>query len=1059
MGKKVFDFRQHTMLMGVPRMTPIISQNSSVDERSDHKEDNKPKEQVLIKRTPYQGQIIDLGGEPKDDPRTVAEKNEDYWSPLGGAWERNKSQWNNEQHLLQGLGKTVGTAAVVASAPYAGAASDAVGLTKVVQKVATNPTVQAGMSSLGLADANHRIMTGNVGKNIDEDIFTALEYVPYFGTAVKYADNITTGATQLYKDLKHLPQKLKRKALASKRIDALHKQNQEKLEANETAFHKGVEDAKREWYKVEDANNRIIEQNEKAARDLRDKVMKARMRRGSPDVRKAYRKSTRPYEVRDSGIDFSKLTEKDVQNLAKKYPELAKRIVRIDGKLYLDGTNNSFYQSVETGQKSIPIYGTDETVQAMVTTPNGGKTPLSNFSTRHRTNEPSIPAQGDVSVNPEYVEAMRRNIEYVTKEFPGSVPYGSSVGVAQVGFPHVTDDIDVFIPESRLAEVEAKYGPRYNWYRKVGSAPGDPGPQTYTVQLDNGRYGSRAPIDLNVLYADPNTGMATGNRAMELFRQLFPDDYQKALIQAERTKQPIQINKTPEELAEAVTPSKTIMDSFEADKPKHKPRSLVYLQDGDPDQVYNALKKYYESFLGSKVKHAPINESQFTDIEANKQLLKQMGFDKEVNVDKIASDPKRMRNAYQLWWMDNTTYGRGANLYEDLDANGVQYMTTLGGTGGRAAGPGLNTVLFGNSGHTSHSYAVGQPYINGIVEGMSPQDLITLVKRNQGIGINPTPEQIEKIKTVAAKYRYPIKDFNDKSLFDLAHSISQYKTPEADADVYAIGEILGINGMKGGSYGNSSYFGGMRPFNQPSDLLRFVHTENAGSKIYPIPLEARLRFVQKGNGASDFLVNRELNGIQDGEKHYRFLAMDFNNSLFKNGSLDDLAINRIRRKTAEANQILKDETEAARLKASDKQALLRKKRHDDQNSYYDRNRALRRASNKIIDPDWGTIGGITAGTGIVGGLGYLLYDSMKGYGNIERFKKWNPEFKYFIDTLTPEEYRYVRNYNNSYNDFNKFKSWTELLQEVKDQRFENRKQQLKQYKKGGILGLNKIIGL
>ena len=79
MGKKVFDFRQHTMLMGVPRSTPIISQVSSVDERSDHKEDNKPKEQVLIKRTPYQGQIIDLGGSPKDDPRTDKERNEDYW--------------------------------------------------------------------------------------------------------------------------------------------------------------------------------------------------------------------------------------------------------------------------------------------------------------------------------------------------------------------------------------------------------------------------------------------------------------------------------------------------------------------------------------------------------------------------------------------------------------------------------------------------------------------------------------------------------------------------------------------------------------------------------------------------------------------------------------------------------------------------------------------------------------------------------------------------------------------------------------------------------------------
>lgn len=1038
MGKKTFDFKQFTLLQGLPRTKPIIQLSTSVDERSDHKEDNKPKEKVLIKKKRNQGQIIDLGGSPKDDPRTDKERNEDYWSPLGGAWERNKSQWNNDKHLLQGLGKTVGTAAAVASLPYAGAASDAVGLTKVVQKVATNPTIQTGLSSLGLADANHRIMTGNVGKNFDEDLFTAIEYVPYVGTALKYADGIPSGATQLFKDLKHLPQKLKRKALANKRISALRKQKQEKFDADEDAFHKGVEDAKAEWYKVEDANNKIIEQNEKEARDLRDRMLNARMKRGVADVRKAQRNITSPYEVRDSNIDFSKLTEKDVQNLAKKYPELAKSIVKIDGKFYLNGSNNQFYQAVETGQKSIPVFGTDETIQAIVTTPTGGKTPLSNFSTRNRTNEPGIAAQGDVSVNPEYVETMRKNIDYVLKEFPGSVPYGSSVGVAQAGFPHVTDDIDLFIPESRLAEVEAKYGPRSNWYQKVGSHGTDPGPQTYTVRLDNGRYGfNQSAIDLNVLYADPNTGMATGNRAMELFRQLFPDDYQKALLQAERTKQPIQINKTPEELAEAVTPSKTIMDSFEADKPKHKPRSLVYLQDGDPDQVYDALKKYYESFLGSKVKHAPINESQFTDVEANKQLLKQMGFDKGVNVDKIASDPKRMRNAYQLWWMDNTTYGRGANLHGDLDANGVQYMTTLGGTGARYAGPGLNTVLFGNSGHTSHAYAVNQPHIAGVTEGMSPQDLLTLIKRHQGQGINPTPEQIEQLKDIANKYGGYVNSFDDRSLFNFAHNLSQYKTPEADADVYKIGEILGINGMKGGNYGNSSYFGGMRPFNQPSDLLRFVHTENSGSKIYPIPLEERLRFVQKGDGANDFWVNRQLNDIQDGEKHYRFLSKDLGNTLFKNTSLNDLAINRIRRKTDEANQILKDETNAARLKASDKQDLLRKKRQDAHSSYYDRGHALRNVERNTINPDWGTIGGIAAGTGVVGGLGYYLYTRPD---DKEVAKLSYPKYKSFIDTLTPEEWNYVKYYNRSHRgDWSKYKTREQLLQEIKDQRFDDKR--------------------
>ena len=102
MGKKVFNYKQFTLASGAPRSAPVIAQASSVDERSDHRVNYRPVEQVLIKRTPYQGQIIDLGGEPKDDSRTVAEKNRDYWNPVWGAWERNKSLWNNDKHILQG---------------------------------------------------------------------------------------------------------------------------------------------------------------------------------------------------------------------------------------------------------------------------------------------------------------------------------------------------------------------------------------------------------------------------------------------------------------------------------------------------------------------------------------------------------------------------------------------------------------------------------------------------------------------------------------------------------------------------------------------------------------------------------------------------------------------------------------------------------------------------------------------------------------------------------------------------------------------------------------------
>jgi hypothetical protein len=105
--------------------------------------------------------------------------------------------------------------------PYSGAASDAIGLTTAVQKVMTNPYVQASLSSAGLADANSKILRGDVGKDFEQDVFTALEYVPYVGTVSKYIDNVPKGASQFVKDLKLLPQQIKRKLLASKRTNNL----------------------------------------------------------------------------------------------------------------------------------------------------------------------------------------------------------------------------------------------------------------------------------------------------------------------------------------------------------------------------------------------------------------------------------------------------------------------------------------------------------------------------------------------------------------------------------------------------------------------------------------------------------------------------------------------------------------------------------------------------------------------------------------------------------------------------------------------------------------------
>ena len=1021
MGKKVFDFRQHTLLQGAPRSKPIIQFASDVDERSDHREDNKPKEQVLIKRTPYQGQIIDLGGEPKNDYRTDAEKNEDYWSPIGGAWERNKSQWNNGQHLLQGLGKTVGVATAVAST----ANPEALGVANFVQKVHNNPYVQAGMSSLGLADAAHRVKNGNVGKNFDEDVFTALEFVPYLNTAIKYGNNITKGV----RDLKHLPQQVKRKWNAEKRIwERLKPLNQRIKNIANEKYEEDVYKIQQDFYQKDDAlaqqqREVNIEGRNKEAALNKAYIIRERLRKPQPEPTAS--------PLRDSQIDFSKLTRQDWEELLKQYPDLKSRIEFIEGKPYLNdgGLYGSVYSSINSTPRQIPLFGTDQFVDASITVPRGQKVPMSTFSTVNAKDEPIIPLIRDVSVSNDYIKALQHNIDYVLKEFPGAVPFGSSVGVTKAGFPHITDDIDLFITEDRLPFIEQKYGPRFGWYQKVGNKDGT-GTQTYTLELENGKYGDSGKIDLNVLYADPNTGNAVGQRSLELFRQLFPDEYQKALLEAERTQSPIIINKTPEQLIAKIDPSKTILDAFESSKDKHIPRSLIYLQDGDPDQVYEGLKKYYESFLGSKVRHAPVHESQFTNYVENRQLLDQMGFSNLDN-DKIASDPKRMRNIFQYWWMENTAYGRGTATDGDFFGNAKKYMTEMGGRGGQAAGPGLNTVLFGNSYSNGNglTYGVVQPEISGIVEGMSPQEIYNAVIRSQGQDLSITPEQIQSINNILNKYNIsPITGIPTyRSLVDVFDRLGYNKE-----GVYGVSNILGINGVVTGSYGNSLYYGGLRPFNRPGDLLSFIDTsQKIGSGIYPIPHRHRVNYIPKvGNFRST-----ELNRVTNPNKHS---SANERNTRFLSSkeSFRDLASDRIRRITSERISSIEEQRDALRQSMQKDKDVKRGELDQVYSTFDARNKKLDEILNLINNRKSHMVGigtSLAIGGGLAGGLA-ALYIPEK-----EIWKKYLPEYSDFIDSLTPEEVEYIKKHYTRNVDWDQQKSYKQLIQELKDQKFDEKR--------------------
>lgn len=75
--------------------------------KQDNARVSKPIIPEIIKATPRQYQLVDLGGRPSTDTRTSSERNNDYWHPIKGAKERFKSSMRSETNPLVGIEKTV----------------------------------------------------------------------------------------------------------------------------------------------------------------------------------------------------------------------------------------------------------------------------------------------------------------------------------------------------------------------------------------------------------------------------------------------------------------------------------------------------------------------------------------------------------------------------------------------------------------------------------------------------------------------------------------------------------------------------------------------------------------------------------------------------------------------------------------------------------------------------------------------------------------------------------------------------------------------------------------
>lgn len=444
------------------------------------------------------------------------------------------------------------------------------------------------------------------------------------------------------------------------------------------------------------------------------------------------------------------------------------------------------------------------------------------YATGNRyTGQISVGDDGTVNIPEEYTRTLRNNIDYVQNTlFPGSgvKVFGSSAGVTDAGFPHATHDIDFYITQQSLDDLISK---------GMLSERDRIDPGTYTYRLKPEQFGEQGNIDLNVIEQTPE-GMATGFMAEELYRQYFPDEYFLALRRHQAAMNngkissgtPLSIGRTPQELLDAMTPSsKTIMDSFDIDisnpaKSKHTLRSWAHLVYSDPQQVSQGLNQYAQSLVGSNASLFPATVAQLGNKELNLQALRKIGVNlTDSELDRIASDPQRMKNVLDAWYlMDNTAmrYIRGTwpgTTGHSAD-NFVRSATTWDpiNNAGSENGAGLNTTIGGDSEWDGDLKAFILPRSEYKSTGLL--DLIDEVNNN--FGRNPTARQ-------------------------MLHNVDLMPADQQVSGLQDIYNSLGWNFLQNGrTYGRGMYASATRPFDAATDAVGFQRAGHNSPMLHPM---------------------------------------------------------------------------------------------------------------------------------------------------------------------------------------------------------------------------------
>lgn len=440
----------------------------------------------------------------------------------------------------------------------------------------------------------------------------------------------------------------------------------------------------------------------------------------------------------------------------------------------------------------------------------------------------TLQAENDLDItkiDPKLVSEWKDKLQQAVKDIPGFQPYGSSVGVSEQALPMgiTPHDIDGVIPFNMLPK---------------GAEPRDSRKLTYIYHHPN-----LGDIDLNVIKIDPNTGVGN-ERTIELYTQLFPDEYHKQTMDMVTNPNresyktyPIRIldingnPMTEEQLMSRYNAlKKTIQDSFEIEwddgiKEKHRYRPLYYIAGNQPQVVHEVLQNIARKELGENGKLLP--KLKFGTPKENQALLESIGYTPYI-AEQLSTQPEKIQNALDYWYLADNTLFRAVNAGDANELGGTpqkvirnltQWNPVAGG--GSESGEGLNTTVGGWSGHTRDVSGLLQPRIQGLQDNMSAKDAIALVRKNIESNGTVSKEQSEALSKIYPNVIIPEGTSLDQVL-SMLKPIEEW-TPRMRAYKFNKAlNTLGVRGLNGGEYeftGLGSNYYGVGKLNPTSDAI------------------------------------------------------------------------------------------------------------------------------------------------------------------------------------------------------------------------------------------------